>query len=126
MDELQDRLREFAEVREWEQFHSPKNLIMALVGEVGELAEIFQWLDDEQSHRLMSDPVKAAHVAEELADVFGYILRLADVLKVDLPKALLDKLEVNDRKYPVAKAKGNARKYTEFVSEETSADIAID
>jgi len=111
---LQLQLQAFASERDWEQFHTPKNLIMALMGEVGELAEIFQWLTADQAAEVMGDAVKADHVREELADVFGYILRLADVLGVDLEKALLAKITSNDAKYPIEKSRGNAKKYTEL------------
>lgn len=111
---LQDYLQQFADERDWGQFHNPKNLIMALVGEVGELAEIFQWLTTEQSAGVMRDGVAAVRVSQELADVFGYVLRLADVLDIDLEAALRGKIASNGAKYPVEKAYGNAKKYTEL------------
>jgi NTP pyrophosphatase (non-canonical NTP hydrolase) len=107
---LQDQLREFAKVREWEQFHSPKNLAMALVGEAGELVEIFQWLNEAQSRDL--DDQERARVTEEIADIQIYLLRLADVLHISLASAVTDKIAENDRKYPVEESKGNARKYS--------------
>ena len=112
--ELQTMLQQFATDRDWDQFHSPKNLIMALMGEIGELAEIFQWLSPDQEQVLMDDGAKAEHVREELADVFGYVLRLADVLGIDAAAALKQKLDMNNEKYPIAKARGNAKKYTEL------------
>lgn len=84
---------------------------MALSGEVGELTEIFQWLTDDQARDLVHDPQAKANVAQELADVFAYLLRLADVLNVDLPTALENKITVNQERYPVDKAHGHARKY---------------
>lgn len=114
MARLQAQLQEFAAERDWDQFHSPKNLIMALVGEIGELVEIFQWLTPEESSQVMQDHGSAERVREELADVMGYVLRLADVLDIDLSKALVDKIEVNRSKYPIDKAKGNATKYTDL------------
>ena len=114
LDDAQAMLRQFAVEREWEQFHTPKNLAMALAGEVGELVEVFQWLTLEQSVEVMADPQRAVQVRHELADVFGYVLRLADVLDVDLMAALDEKVELNSRRYPVEKSKGNARKYTEL------------
>ena len=112
--ELQNRLQQFATDRDWDQFHNPKNLIMALTGELGELAEIFQWLTAEQATTIMEDSLKAEHVREELADVFGYVLRLASILDVDLQAALLSKITSNEVKYPIAKSRGSAAKYTEL------------
>ena len=110
--ELQLRLAEFAKERDWEQFHTPKNLTMALSGEVGELTEIFQWLTDKQSFNLNNKQTSALN--EELADVFLYLIRLADVTGVDLLKASEEKLQKNALKHPIEKCFGNAKKYTEF------------
>lgn len=109
--ELQDLLADFARARDWEQFHTPKNLAMALAGEVGELLEIFQWLDPEESAALMRSPEQAKAVAEEMADVLSYLLRLADVLDIDLAQALRDKMEINEKRFPVHLSRGSARKY---------------
>lgn len=106
------RLRDFAQSRDWDQFHSPKNLVMALTGEVGELTEHFQWLTESESNNL-SERTRSA-VALEMSDVFLYLLRLSDVLNVDLVETSLDKLDMNDKKYPVELSKGNAKKYTEL------------
>jgi len=106
---LRDALRVFAARRDWEQFHTPKNLAMALAGEAGEVIEHFQWLTAEQSQRL-SD-ARRQEVAAELADVLLYLVRLADVLDIDLALAARDKMRVNAQRYPVAKAKGRADKY---------------
>jgi len=106
--------RDFAAAREWYQFHTPKNLAMALAGEAGELLEIFQWLTPEQSVRVTDTSKGREAVAHELADVLGYVIRLADVLQIDLNQSLWDKLRLNEEKYPVTLAKGNARKYTEL------------
>ncbi|MDI1454255.1 nucleotide pyrophosphohydrolase [Streptomyces sp. ATE26] len=111
---LQQALAQFAVEREWEEFHTPKNLAMALAGESGELLEIFQWLTPEQSAQVMQDGERAAEVREEMADVLAYLLRLADVLDVDLEVALTEKIEVNRRKYPVHLARGRADKYTQL------------
>ncbi|MFD7985472.1 nucleotide pyrophosphohydrolase [Kitasatospora indigofera] len=111
---LQQTLAEFAAERDWQQFHTPKNLAMALVGESGELLEIFQWLTPEQSATVMTDPARAPRVREEIADVLAYLLRLADVLDVDLEQALTDKIAVNAAKYPANKARGRADKYTQL------------
>jgi len=104
-------LREFAAEREWEQFHSPKNLACALAVEAAELLEHFQWLTEAQSRELA--PEKLAAVSHEAADVLLYLLQLADQLRIDLPAAAQEKLALNARKYPVERARGNSRKYDE-------------
>jgi len=106
--ELREALRRFAGERDWERFHSPKNLANALIVEAAELLEPFQWLTDDESKRL--SPVELEGVGEELADVLLYLVRLADVLGVDLRAAALRKLEINERKYPAGLARGNAHK----------------
>lgn len=106
---LQENLKKFAQERDWEQFHSPKNLVMALAGEVGELADIFQWLTEEQSKAL--DKKTKLHASEELADTLVYILRLFDVLDINAEEAVQRKLEINSEKYPIELSKGNATKY---------------
>ena len=105
-------IRDFVTERDWEQFHTPKNLAMALTGEVGELAELFQWLTPVHSQAIMDQPDDAEAVRDELADVLYYIVRLADVLKVDLADALTAKLEKNRAKYPVELSRGSAVKST--------------
>jgi len=114
VDGLQAEVRAFAEARDWTQFHSPKNLAMALTGEVGELVEIFQWMTEAESHGTNEDPSLARSVQEELADVLIYLVRLADVLGVDLDSAVRSKLALNARRYPPDKARGHNRKYTSF------------
>jgi dCTP diphosphatase len=109
---LRDKLRAFAAARDWDQFHSPKNLSMALMVEVAELMEHFQWLTEAQSGDLGGD--KKAAVAEELADILLYLVRLADKLDVDLPEAALRKLEKNADKYPAEQVRGSAKKYSEY------------
>ena len=109
---LRDKLRAFAEARDWDQFHSPKNLSMALMVEVAELMEHFQWLTEKQSGNL--DAAKKTVVAEELADILLYLVRLSDKLDVDLPQAALRKLEKNAAKYPVEKVRGSSKKYSEY------------
>lgn len=110
--QLQERLREFAEARDWDQFHSPKNLSMALIAEAAELVEHFQWLTEAQSNALPDD--KRAQVEHELADIFVYLIRLADKLGVDLFAAAENKIKLNEEKYPADKVRGSARKYTEY------------
>ncbi|THF66238.1 nucleotide pyrophosphohydrolase [Pseudothauera nasutitermitis] len=109
LTELRDVLRAFAAERQWEVFHTPKNLAMALSGEAGEVIEHFQWLTAEQSAALPDDTREA--VALELADVLLYLVRLADVLEIDLAGAARRKLEINARRYPVEAARGRADKY---------------
>ena len=111
---LAERLRIFARERAWEQFHSPKNLAMALTGEVGELVEIFQWMTEAESAAAAADPKTVARIREELADVLLYLVRLADVLQVDLNAAVVDKLAKNAARYPVERSRGSAAKYTEL------------
>lgn len=112
LEQLQAQLAAFARERDWGQFHTPKNLVLALVGEVGELAEIFQWLSPESAERAMDDPETAERIRHELADVFAYLLRLSSVLNVNLASALEEKIEHNAAKYPVHLSRGSAVKYT--------------
>jgi dCTP diphosphatase len=107
MEDLQRRIREFAQERDWEQFHTPKNLSMALSGEVGELVEIFQWLTAEEAVSVM-DGARAEDVEDELADVFIYLLRIADVLGVDLAGVTRAKLDRNEHRYPATQVRGRA------------------
>ncbi len=104
-------VEEFATERDWTQFHTPKNLAMALTGELGELVEIFQWMSPEQSSRAGSDPETAQALRDELADVLIYLVRLAEVLGVDLDDAVRAKLARNALKYPADKVRGSHRKY---------------
>ena len=110
MERLTERLREFADDREWHQFHTPKNLVMALMGEVGELAAEFQWLTPEQSSRVLDDPAAGARVLAEIGDVMIYLTRLADVLGVDLVTAATDKLAASAKRYPADEFRGSAMK----------------
>ncbi|MBK9615314.1 MAG: nucleotide pyrophosphohydrolase [Uliginosibacterium sp.] len=96
---LEVRLAEFARERDWDRFHTPRNIILALTGEVGELAEIFQWLDDRQAEAIMQT-AKAEHVRQEVADVLLYLVRLAMVLGIDLDAAVGEKIKLNALKYP--------------------------
>ncbi len=108
---IQQQLREFAQARDWEQFHSPKNLAIALAVEAAELVEPFQWMKEEDSRRLSENAADYAQVREEIADVLIYLLRLADQLDIDLEQAVAEKMRLNAEKYPVALARGNAVKY---------------
>ncbi|HEX5337781.1 MAG TPA: nucleotide pyrophosphohydrolase [Gallionella sp.] len=109
---LRDKLRAFADARDWNQFHSPKNLSMALMVEVAELMEHFQWLTEAQSAAL--EKRHKAEVADELADVLLYLVRLSDKLGVDLREAALHKLEKNALKYPAGQVRGSAKKYSAY------------
>lgn len=102
-------MREFTEERDWGQFHDPKSLILALVGEVGELAELFQWLSaDTAAERVRDQPLLRGRVSDELADVLIYLVRLADVLDIDLGEAALRKLRGSSERFPVAEVRGQA------------------
>jgi len=109
---LRDRLKAFAEARDWEQFHSPKNLATALIVEAAELLEHFQWLTTEESDTLPAD--KRREVELEMADIFIYLMRLCERLDVDLLKVVEEKIQINEEKYPAHKVRGSAKKYSEY------------
>lgn len=108
IERLRERLRAFARARDWEQFHSPKNLSMALIVEAAELVEHFQWLTESQSTQL--DPATFRAVEEEIADVFIYLVRLSDLLDIDLLDAAARKIALNEKKYPADEVRGSAKK----------------
>lgn len=112
LQHLSAALQAFADERDWQQFHTPKNLAMALSVEVAELQEPFQWLTPEESSSLPAE--KLLEVRNEIGDVFIYLIRLADQLGIDLLKAAEDKLELNKAKYPAEQVRGKAKKYTEY------------
>jgi len=112
LDELNRRLVAFARARDWEQFHSPKNLAMALIAECAELVEHFQWLTEEQSDALPPD--KKSAVALELADILIYLLRCAERLDIDLLEAAHRKVALNEARYPVERVRGDARRASEY------------
>ena len=112
LGELKERLREFVAERDWERFHSPKNLAMALSVEASELVELFQWLTEEQS--AAPDEELRRRAAEELADVLWFLGRIADVLDLDVLKAAETKFRKNAEKYPAERVRGQARKYDEY------------
>ncbi|WP_456413169.1 nucleotide pyrophosphohydrolase [Thiolapillus sp.] len=112
LQELSDRLQRFAQERDWEQFHSPKNLSMALSAETGELLEHFQWLNEEQSQHLDDDKKEA--IALEMADIFIYLVRLAERLDINLMDAAWQKIAINEKRYPVEQVKGDARRAEEY------------
>jgi NTP pyrophosphatase (non-canonical NTP hydrolase) len=112
LDELSRRLVAFARARDWEQFHSPKNLAMALIAECAELVEHFQWLTEEQSYAL--PPAKKDEVALEMADILIYLLRCAERLDIDLLDAAQRKVALNEARYPVDRVRGDARRASEY------------
>ena len=112
--ELTTLVRSFADSRDWQQFHTARNLVLALVGETGELAAEFQWISDDNIVNALQDAEKREAVGSELADVFIYLLRLADVTGINLAEELKKKIAINEKRYPVDKAKGSAAKYTAY------------
>jgi dCTP diphosphatase len=112
--QLKDRVLAFARERDWEQFHSPKNLSMALAAEAAELMEHFLWAAPEESRAVAADPARRARIAEELADIVIYALEFANATDLDLAAAIGAKIEANAVKYPVEKSKGRSVKYTEL------------
>ena len=111
MDEIKRKIQKFASDRDWNQFHSPKNLIMALSSEVGELSDIFQWLTEEQSKKENISEKNLELAKQEMADILIYLIRISDKLGVDLEKEVLNKIKLNEKKYPIDISKGNAVKY---------------
>ena len=113
LQQLKDQMRRFVAEREWEQFHDPKNLAMAIGVEAGELMDVFRWVDNRAASRILSDPATAAQVRHELADVLLLILSFANASGIDLSDAAAEKLEINRRKYPADQSRGSARKRVE-------------
>ena len=112
LEDLNRRLLAFARVRDWEQFHSPKNLVMALAGEAGELIEHFQWLSEAQSRSLPE--ANRREVAHEMADILIYLIRLSERLDIDLLAAADEKIAINERRYPAERVRGDARRASEY------------
>ena len=112
LDDLSQRLLAFARARDWEQFHSPKNLAMALIAECAELVEHFQWLSEEQSYVLPAEKREA--VALEMADILIYLLRCAERLDIDLVDAAYRKVAINEARYPADRVRGDARRASEY------------
>lgn len=112
--EIKTRILAFAKERDWEQFHAPKNLSMALAAEAGELMEHFLWATSEASREVVNDPAKRAKIEEELSDVIIYALEFANMTGIDVAAAIETKMAANAAKYPVEKAKGRSDKYTEL------------
>ncbi|XP_077211020.1 uncharacterized protein LOC143846470 [Tasmannia lanceolata] len=118
LEDLKKKMAEFAKERDWDQFHSPRNLLLALVGEVGELSEIFQWKGEVPKGLPDWKEEEKVHLGEELSDVLLYLVRLSDICGVDLSKAALRKVELNAIKYPVKQCKGSPRKYNNNTNKE--------
>jgi NTP pyrophosphatase (non-canonical NTP hydrolase) len=114
VQQIKEHVMAFARAREWEQFHSPKNLSMALAAESGELMEFFLWATSEQSRAIANDPVKRGKIADELADIVIYALEFANATGLDVASSIEAKMVANGKKYPVEKARGRADKYTEL------------
>lgn len=113
IEKLKNKIATFAKERDWEQFHNPKNLCMALSVEAAELMEIFQWLTPEQANNIHNDEKKCTMARDELADIMLYTIRMAHILEIDIPSAIESKIIKNGEKYPISKSKGNAKKYNE-------------
>eukprot|EP00397_Hematodinium_sp_SG-2012_P070944 GEMP01135510.1.p1 GENE.GEMP01135510.1~~GEMP01135510.1.p1 ORF type:complete len:139 (+),score=41.79 GEMP01135510.1:71-487(+) len=114
LSEIRDGMREFSRQRDWEQFHTPRNLMLALVGEVGELAELFQWRGEVAPGLPDFSAEDKTKVSDEMADVLAYLVRLADRCDVDLSEAWKNKMEKNRAKYPADMVRGSSKKYNEY------------
>lgn len=114
IDDLRLAVSNFSAQRGWEKFHSPRNLVLALVGEVGELAAEFQWISDSELDQKRKDPEFLRLIGSELADVMTYLVRLADVLNLNIEDEVLKKLAVNEARYPADRARGSSAKYTAY------------
>jgi dCTP diphosphatase len=114
VEELKQKVLAFARERDWEQFHNPKNLAMALAAEAGELMENFLWMDAAESRRAAAEPRRREAIEHEIADIVIYALQFANQTGIDLATAIAAKMEVNARKYPVDKARGRSEKYTDL------------
>jgi dCTP diphosphatase len=120
LESLRGQLASFAADRDWDQYHTPRNLALALVGEVGELCEIFQWQGEVARGCSNFSEEKRTHLGEELADVLLYLVRLADTCAIDLPAAAQRKLQKNGEKYPASLVRGSSKKYNEYKAGATS------
>ncbi len=112
--QLTQRLTAFRDQRDWQQFHTLKNLLVSLSVEAGELLELAQWKDDDALHAALAEPDFHRRLSEEMADVFIYLLLICEKTDIDLTQAALDKMEINEARYPAEKVRGSARKYTEY------------
>lgn len=114
LENLNNEIEKFAKERDWDQFHSVKNLSMALSVECAELLEIFQWLTENESNQIKNNPQVLQKVEDEVADIFVYLLRILNKTEIDLERVVLNKLKKNAEKYPIELSKGHAKKYTEL------------
>jgi NTP pyrophosphatase (non-canonical NTP hydrolase) len=114
LKKLNDEIEQFVKERDWDQFHSVKNLSMALSVECSEFLEIFQWLTEDQSNEITNDPELLLKAQDELADIFLYLMRILSKTNIDLETVVRNKMRKNAEKYPVELSKGNSKKYNEF------------
>ncbi|KAK8807079.1 hypothetical protein WA158_003838 [Blastocystis sp. Blastoise] len=119
-EEIRNKIENFATERDWNQFHSPRNLALALTGEVGEVCEIFQWKDKVSDGVPELSDKEKTHLAQEISDVLIYTIRLADKCGIDLPIEVMKKIELNAKKYPVERVKGCNKKYNEYEEYDSS------
>lgn len=111
---LDQKIQKMVEERDWDQFHSIKNLSMALTVETAELLELFQWLTEDQTNQIQNDPKLLKKAEDELADIFIYLLRILKKTNIDIEQAVLAKMKRNEEKYPIDRSKGSAKKYTDL------------
>ena len=111
--QIDDLIRQFSELRDWDQFHTPKNLVLAATGEVGELAELLQWKSDEEIESYLQSQEGRVRLSEEIADIAIYLIRLCQTNNLDFLAAIKQKIAINETKYPVDGSKGNAIKYSD-------------
>lgn len=114
ISELKVKIKQFCEVRDWDQFHGAKELVVALIIEAGELLEHFRWKTPKEVEKMFSNEGKREEIGDEMADVLYFLLRLSQKYNIDISEALNRKIEKNDKKYPIEKAKGSSKKYNEF------------
>jgi dCTP diphosphatase len=115
IDLIKKDFRNFVNEREWSQYQTPKNIAMAMSVEASEIVEIFQWLTEQESFDTKNNPEKKQDISYEIADVILYLIRLSDLLDINIAQAVKQKFEINKAKYPVDKVKGSSKKYTEYV-----------
>ena len=123
LSELKQKVRTFSQSRNWEQFHHPKDLALALVCEIGEVLDHFRYQTNEEIAVKLTKPIALTELSHELADCLWLLLRLADVTSIDLSAALQEKLVLADRKYPIEKAYGRPNKYTDYIDPKPQSDM---
>lgn len=116
IDQAKKMMQDFADARDWNKFHNPKNLAMSLACEAGELLEIFKWHTEAEANKAKHDPVIKEKTEHELADILMNLIRVADLMDINLSQAVLKKNEINNQRYPADKARGSSKKYTEYLS----------